>query len=138
MATTTRAKVLEPFVEQRTVLLTSFRRDGNPCLLDQLGGVLGLRTTRSARTPGPVRAPAPAREDAALRAHAARGIAHRERASTVPGRTYTAAVRRSSRRMASRAAAARSAAHRTAWSDWSSSRRWSEDTKKLSGRRTSA
>jgi len=31
METTTRATpVLEPFVEQRTVLLTSFRRDGTP------------------------------------------------------------------------------------------------------------
>lgn len=30
MATTTRARVLEPFVEQHTVLLTSFRRDGTP------------------------------------------------------------------------------------------------------------
>ena len=30
METTTRTQVLEPFVEQRTVLLTSFRRDGTP------------------------------------------------------------------------------------------------------------
>ena len=31
MSTTTRAeRVLQPFVEQRTVLLTSFRRDGTP------------------------------------------------------------------------------------------------------------